>query len=148
MFFSEVDRKTTYSYSIQTVFDSLTGPPSPLLKFLWNKGFCGDGKIEKENGEECDDGNVRDGDGCNVRCKKEEVFHCDGQPSVCYKYVGDGKCEEFERQTSIIDCGFYTPKGFKDQWAIDAQGNPKYSKKKKCPEGVISGPPPLDLVRI
>ena len=34
--------------------------------------------MEYSIGEECDDGNVRDSDGCNMQCKKEDVFHCTG----------------------------------------------------------------------
>lgn len=35
------------------------------------KGVCGDGIVQTENGEECDDGNNDDGDGCSADCKKE-----------------------------------------------------------------------------
>ena len=35
--------------------------------------------MDEENGEDCDDGNVRDGDGCNIQCKKEDVYHCKGE---------------------------------------------------------------------
>jgi len=34
--------------------------------------------VDESIGEECDDANVRDADGCNVQCKKEDVFHCTG----------------------------------------------------------------------
>jgi len=33
--------------------------------------FCGDGDIDEFKGEECDDGNNIDGDGCSSNCKKE-----------------------------------------------------------------------------
>jgi len=33
--------------------------------------FCGDGDIDEFKGEECDDGNNIDGDGCSSSCKKE-----------------------------------------------------------------------------
>ncbi|KAJ4356952.1 hypothetical protein N0V95_002895 [Ascochyta clinopodiicola] len=35
------------------------------------KGVCGDGKVDAENEEECDDGNNKSGDGCSSDCKKE-----------------------------------------------------------------------------
>lgn len=39
-------------------------------------GVCGDGLIGKDIGEECEDGNANDGDGCSSTCKKEkEVPH-------------------------------------------------------------------------
>ena len=115
------------------------------LKFSSESGFCGDGVIERQNGEECDDANSRDGDGCSIWCKKEDVFRCKGQPSICYKYEGDGVCEEFEKQISIVDCGFYIPPGFEQQWAIGVEGNPKHQCQTNS-INVIAGPPPLDLV--
>lgn len=35
---------------------------------------CGDGK--RSTNEECDDGNLNDGDGCSQNCLVEEKFHC------------------------------------------------------------------------
>ena len=32
--------------------------------------YCGDGNVDKDNGEECDDGNRLNGDSCNVNCRK------------------------------------------------------------------------------
>lgn len=32
-------------------------------------GTCGNGIVEKEHGEMCDDGNLEDGDGCSSRCQ-------------------------------------------------------------------------------
>ena len=37
------------------------------------KPGCGDGKIQAELGEECDDGNKFPGDGCDAVCKKEPI---------------------------------------------------------------------------
>ncbi|KAF9698815.1 hypothetical protein EKO04_003336 [Ascochyta lentis] len=34
-------------------------------------GVCGDGVVDKGNGEDCDDGNNEDGDGCSASCKTE-----------------------------------------------------------------------------
>ena len=69
----------TYTYRVQAVTSvGLTGPPSPPLSYSSYKGFCGDGIVDESIGEECDDANVRDADGCNVQCKKEDVFHCTG----------------------------------------------------------------------
>ena len=66
---------------------------------------------------------------------------------MCYRHEGDGKCEEFEKKTNIKDCGFYTPEGFEDQWAVNVTVNPYY-RDKDCPENVVVGPPTLDLVTI
>ena len=46
----------------------------------WRR-LCGDG--HRDPGEECDDGNGRDGDGCSAVCTLEPCFTCTGDPSVC-----------------------------------------------------------------
>jgi hypothetical protein len=69
-----------------------------------------------------------------------------GHPSLCYRHDGDGVCEDFERTTSIKDCGFYTPDGFEDQWTHNATANPAYQEE-ECPESVVIGPPGRELVR-
>ena len=54
---------------------------------------CGDGKLQAELGEECDDGNVNQGDGC-YKCKVIPSWACtnvDKQLSVCTPKCGDGK---------------------------------------------------------
>ena len=43
--------------------------------------FCGNFVIEI--GEQCDDGNSADGDGCSSGCLIEAGFVCSGQPSRC-----------------------------------------------------------------
>ena len=48
--------------------------------------YCGDGRVDAENGETCDDGNGTDGDGCSVTCEIEM------EPAVC----GNGVQEEGE----------------------------------------------------
>ena len=58
--------------------------------FRETDGFCGNGIIEKHRGEECDDANLRDGDGCDVECRIEAVFNCKLEPSLCYRYDRDG----------------------------------------------------------
>ena len=37
---------------------------------------CGDGNVDKNANEECDDGNQVNGDGCSSTCKKENGFNC------------------------------------------------------------------------
>ena len=38
--------------------------------------ICGDGQTQDEVGEECDDGNAVDGDGCSAQCVVEMNWHC------------------------------------------------------------------------
>ena len=40
--------------------------------------YCGDGKIDRSNGEECDDGNTADGDYCSSNCKTVTGYCGDG----------------------------------------------------------------------
>ena len=49
---------------------------------------CGDGIVQA--GEQCDDGNVVNGDGCSSTCQIQTGFTCVGTPSVCYTTCGDG----------------------------------------------------------
>ena len=46
---------------------------------------CGNGVID--SGEECDDGNTLDDDGCSNACTIESNFVCSGEPSVCEENV-------------------------------------------------------------
>ncbi|MEM6956766.1 MAG: DUF4215 domain-containing protein [Myxococcota bacterium] len=48
---------------------------------------CGNGTVE--SGEECDDGDTRDGDGCTA-CVVDEGWTCSGATSVCAPVCGDG----------------------------------------------------------
>lgn len=45
--------------------------------------ICGNGVIE--NGENCDDSNRGNNDGCSSFCQKENGYTCSGQPSTCTK---------------------------------------------------------------
>jgi cysteine-rich repeat protein len=63
--------------------------------------YCGDSVVQA--GEECDDGNTRDSDGCTSLCKTEKEYCPDGKVcgsgkcsdgSVCIEaYCGDGKTQ-------------------------------------------------------
>ena len=48
---------------------------------------CGDGT--QEDGEECDDGNTTNGDGCSASCVVEEGWDCTEEP--CEPICGDGE---------------------------------------------------------
>ena len=50
-----------------------------------------------------------------------------------------GQCNEFERHTNIHECGYYTPEGFIDQWAIKVTGPVGQSNDDECPESIIEG---------
>jgi cysteine-rich repeat protein len=46
-----------------------------------NEPECGNGRFEE--GEQCDDGNTRSGDGCSRSCVEEEGWICRFEPSEC-----------------------------------------------------------------
>ena len=49
--------------------------------FLQPSTVCGDGIVS--GNEQCDDGDVANGDGCSVSCNIESGYECGGEPSVC-----------------------------------------------------------------
>ena len=54
---------------------------------------CGDGVVAQS--EACDDGNSKDGDGCDAHCKMEASWWCQGEPSTCVanqQSLGMGAC--------------------------------------------------------
>lgn len=101
-FLSYLEPGQEYTYTVQAVTSQgLTGPPSPPLLYLPGQGFCGDGKVDKSIGEECDDGNLRDADGCNMQCKKEDVFHCTGEYASMYIFSQFGRYISSKRATIV-----------------------------------------------
>ena len=54
------------------------------------ESYCGDGVVDW-GAEFCDDGNIRDGDGCSSRCERE---------SRC----GNGRVEQGETVNNMEDC--------------------------------------------
>lgn len=58
--------------------------------------YCGNGKFEPLSGEECDDGNTINTDGCSNACTENANFFCSnipGERSVC-EFTNDGTCAE------------------------------------------------------
>uniref|UniRef100_A0A674C6W8 Pappalysin 2 n=1 Tax=Salmo trutta TaxID=8032 RepID=A0A674C6W8_SALTR len=96
--------------------------------------------------EDCDDGNLLDGDGCSKKCHMESGFNCNDEPSLCYVFEGDGVCEVFERGSSVQDCGYFTPHGYSDQWASTAAAS--YQDQSSCPVLGATGEPSLSKVAV
>uniref|UniRef100_A0A8C9EY94 Pappalysin-1 n=1 Tax=Pavo cristatus TaxID=9049 RepID=A0A8C9EY94_PAVCR len=135
----ELSDSTTYTYQVMVVSGAEESEPSPALVYISGSGYCGDGVIQTDLGEECDDMNKINGDGCSLFCLQELSFNCIDEPSRCYFHDGDGVCEEFEQMTSIKDCGIYTPKGFLDQWASNVSVS--HHSDQQCPGWVVIGQP-------
>lgn len=68
-----------------------------------------------------------------------------GAPSQCYVFDGDGVCEEFERSSSIQDCGYFSPLGYTDQWASTAAASHQHPER--CPAHAATGEPSVTQVR-
>ncbi|XP_020791700.2 pappalysin-2 [Boleophthalmus pectinirostris] len=136
---SSVQLGVHYKYTVQVEAENVSDE-SPSLLYIHGQSYCGDGFIQ--GSEECDDTNLLDGDGCSKKCQKERGFNCNGEPSQCYVFDGDGVCEEFERGSSIQDCGYFTPLGFNDQWASTAAAS--HQDPHKCPARAVTGEPQLN----
>ncbi|XP_056276626.1 pappalysin-2 isoform X1 [Pseudoliparis swirei] len=136
---SSVRQGVQYQYTVQVEADGLLSDASSPLLYTHGQSYCGDGLIQGT--EECDDSNLLDGDGCSKKCRKETSFNCNGEPSRCYVFDGDGVCEEFERSSSIRDCGYFTPLGYTDQWASAAAAS--HQDPDRCPAHAATGEPSL-----
>ncbi|ELW70629.1 Pappalysin-1 [Tupaia chinensis] len=134
---------SVYQYWVITISGTEESEPSPAAIYIHGSGYCGDGIIQKGQGEECDDMNKINGDGCSLFCQQEISFNCIDEPSRCYFHDGDGVCEEFEQKTSIKDCGVYTPQGFLDQWASNVSVS---HQDQQCPGWVVIGQPAASQV--
>ncbi|XP_050782853.1 pappalysin-1 [Gopherus flavomarginatus] len=136
---TELSESVVYTYQVAVISGTEESEPSPMTLYTHGSGYCGDGIIQKDLGEECDDMNKINGDGCSLFCQQELSFNCLDEPSRCYFHDGDGVCEEFEQMTSIKDCGVYTPKGFLDQWASNVSVS--HHSDQGCPGWVVIGQP-------
>ncbi|KPP77350.1 hypothetical protein Z043_103237 [Scleropages formosus] len=90
------------------------------------------------DGDWCEAG-IPDSTGCATAGFKLKTVRLRDEPSICYFYDGDGICEDFERETSVRDCGLYTPSGFLDQWATKIEVS--HEEKVLCPADVAVGYP-------
>ncbi len=96
---------------------------------------CPNGVIDA--GEECDDGNATDGDGCDVSCFVEECFTCTGEPSSCSPDVGAGcddgdPCTENDQCSGLGECAGSFP--LSGCLSPDAAGKSLLVLKNKSPD--------------
>jgi fibro-slime domain-containing protein len=100
---------------------------------------CGNGRLEA--GEACDDGNPRDGDGCNAICQVEAEWTCPapGSPCVLRRICGDGlltsdeACDDGNTTGDdgcAANCGSVEP-----GWTCPAPGRPCVPL---CGDGIIT----------
>ncbi|CAN0223870.1 unnamed protein product [Bubo scandiacus] len=141
---TEVTPGQVYHYQVQAVSGTTSGEASPPLIHVHGAPYCGDGKVTTSLEEECDDGDLLDGDGCSRKCKKEKGFNCVGEPSLCYVHDGDSVCEPFEKTSSVLDCGPYTPDGYVDLWAVKAYAS---HQEEACPASLVTGEPVVKVCK-
>lgn len=113
---------------------------------------CGNGKVETEFGEVCDDGNDISGDGCSTNCRVEAGYTCSvpkgGTASICYaRLCGDGfvaGSEECDDGNTVDgdgcsssckrEAGYYCPTTG-GACAKDVCGDGKVTGDETCDEG-------------
>ncbi|MBO4350323.1 MAG: DUF4215 domain-containing protein, partial [Proteobacteria bacterium] len=100
-----------------------------------NKPKCGNGKVE--GSEQCDDGNLKDGDGCSSDCTAIEAgFDCPEEGGACTpqsnKKCGNNKVDEGE------DCD---PGSSPAEYGVDDDGNPLCTSECQlaafCGDGIV-----------
>ena len=70
-----------------------TSPTSAADQFTYTTtAVCGDGIIGA--GEQCDDDNTTNGDGCSAQCKIESCWTCVSQPSTCSPATAGTACND------------------------------------------------------
>ncbi|XP_056387996.1 pappalysin-2 isoform X2 [Hyla sarda] len=132
---TEVKLGHKYQYQIHVVSGTSLGEPSPALTHIHGAPFCGDGEVNEELREECDDGALQNGDGCSSKCQLEEYYICRGNPSLCYIPSEDGD-KGLEMSAA---CDEVTSQGYSDQWASHAASS--HEDLKKCPVSAVIGEP-------
>lgn len=91
-----------------------SGEPQICIPF--NK--CGDGLVSFP--EQCDDGALQPGDGCDATCKLELGFKCSGEPSTCeLTTCGDGVVEGTERCEPGVAAGCTSTCQFAPDCSLD-----------------------------
>jgi len=84
------DGSTPGTFDLSWYSLSYTGTSrDPYISITYTvPGVCGDDAIDTGEGEECDDGNTSNADGCSSVCLVEDGWTCTGEPSVCEEDSG------------------------------------------------------------
>ncbi|KAM3915562.1 pappalysin-2 [Leptodactylus fuscus] len=135
---TEVKLGHKYQYQVHVVGGTSIGELSPALIHVHGAPFCGDGEVNEELGEECDDGALQNGDGCSQKCQLEENYICRGKPSFCYIPSEDSDFLDDGVEMSA-DSDEVTSQGYKDQWATHAATS--HEDLQNCPVSAVIGEP-------
>jgi cysteine-rich repeat protein len=82
--------------------ESCTYCATDCREILVTGRYCGDGTVDTDGGEQCDDGNLTGGDGC-TNCVIDTGYVCTGVFSVCSTLCGDGLCAGAPNE-SCVNC--------------------------------------------
>ncbi len=77
--------EATTAETVWVVVEAFSSDPTPTdydIRVEVIPQVCGDGYVSP--GEQCDDGNLGDGDGCSATCTIEAGYTCVGTTSFCY----------------------------------------------------------------
>jgi fibro-slime domain-containing protein len=101
---------------------------------------CGDGVVETDIGETCDDGNVTSGDGCSSTCQLERGWTCATADAPCMAVCGDGlvvgteQCDE-GNANGAANSGCSSTCQVEPGWTCPSGGKCKTS----CGDGIVAG---------
>ncbi|XP_075038287.1 pappalysin-2 isoform X2 [Mixophyes fleayi] len=136
----EVTLGQKYQYQVQVIAGTTIGESSPPLTHTHGVPFCGDGEVNEELGEQCDDGALHNEDGCSQRCQLEENYICRGEPSLCYAPSEDDASDLPDDSIGVsANCGGETSQKYIDQWASQAVAS--HEDPRKCPVSAVIGEP-------
>lgn len=100
---------------------------------------CGGGTLDA--GEECDDGNVVNGDGCDATCHAEQCFTCTGSPSTCGPVPNGVSCDDGETCTSGDTCQSGNCSGTPEQDGTSCTDGDICTLNDACLNGACTGTP-------
>ncbi len=103
---------------------------------------CGDGQLNVELGERCDDHNAASGDGCSSQCGIEPGFKCPtaGQACVSAAVCGDGRLgvgESCDDQNATSGDGCSSSCALEDGWSCPTLGIA--CQATRCGDGLVAG---------
>jgi fibro-slime domain-containing protein len=102
---------------------------------------CGDGIVETDIGETCDDGNTKSGDGCSSTCELERGWTCPTPDAPCATVCGDGivvgseQCDEGSAN-GAANSGCSSTCTIEPGWTCPSTGG---ECKTVCGDGIVAG---------